>query len=217
METGIRLSLLMLLCLAALLSCTQGEEDRGRSNETQVIFDLPDTELEQATTAAEVRYFRSVEWTDLMPPEDLRALMNPPEYISEVEEGSEEDKFSLAVTEAMSKSLDEEYVRAMTSTNTVADLNGVAIRIPGFVVPLGMAGDQSVNEFFLVPYYGACLHLPPPPPNQMIYVKLDKGLRLDSLYDPFWLSGVLSSTITENDTAQSAYRMEVLDYELYDY
>lgn len=217
MGAGFRFSFLVLLCLGALLACSQHDEDQAQPTDTKVVFDLPDNQLEQTKLNAEVRHFRSVEWTELMPAEDLQALMSPPEYASGVEEGSEEDKFSLVITEAMSKGFDEDYMRAMNSTKTVAELNGVAVRIPGFVVPLSMAEDQSVNEFFLVPYYGACLHMPPPPPNQMIYVKLEGGLKLESLYDPFWLSGILRSTITENDTAQSAYQMEVLDYELYDY
>ena len=68
-------------------------------------------------------------------------------------------------------------MRAMTSTKTVAELDGLAVRIPGFIVPLDMDEEQRVTELFLVPYYGACLHMPPPPPNQMIYAKLERGIK----------------------------------------
>jgi hypothetical protein len=46
------------------------------------------------------------------------------------------------------------------------------VRIPGFVVPL--EGDaKTVTAFLLVPYFGACIHVPPPPTNQVIYVSVN--------------------------------------------
>ncbi len=53
------------------------------------------------------------------------------------------------------------------------ELNGSKVKIPGFVIPLE-GDDKAVTEFLLVPYFGACIHVPPPPPNQIIYVKFKK-------------------------------------------
>ena len=64
---------------------------------------------------------------------------------------------------------------------------------------------MRILEFFLVPYYGACIHVPPPPPNQIIHVKYKKGFKLEALYDPVWIEGTLKIEKTENDIASSSY------------
>jgi len=87
--------------------------------------------------------------------------------------------------------------------------DGQAIRLPGFIVPLEFGDEQRVTKFFLVPYFGACIHMPPPPPNQIVYAEHDAGFPLQSVYEPFWLSGRLSTTMTENDVATAAYAIAV--------
>jgi hypothetical protein len=74
---------------------------------------------------------------------------------------------------------------------TKAELNGVEIKMPGFLLPLNFDNDE-VTEFLLVPFVGACIHVPPPPPNQIVYVKYDKGFKHQGLYQPIWLSGKLN-------------------------
>ena len=98
-----------------------------------------------------------------------------------------------------------------------ADLNKKEVRIPGFIVPLEFDDEQTVTQFFLVPYFGACLHMPPPPPNQIILVNSPQGVQLSALYDPFWVKGELHTTFQENDMATSAYSMAMLDLEPYTY
>jgi hypothetical protein len=66
------------------------------------------------------------------------------------------------------------------SSKTNSKLNQLRVKIPGFIVPLDNRPDGRVQEFFLVPYFGACIHVPPPPPNQIVYVKaLAREARLD--------------------------------------
>ncbi len=60
---------------------------------------------------------------------------------------------------------------SLTTPSPARDLNNKIVSVPGFMVPLEDDADE-VTEFLLVPYAGACIHVPPPPPNQMIYVKL---------------------------------------------
>jgi hypothetical protein len=57
--------------------------------------------------------------------------------------------------------------------------------------------------------------VPPPPPNQIIFVSYPNGLKLDSLYDPFWVSGILKTSVVENETATASYTMQVQSYEIY--
>lgn len=67
-------------------------------------------------------------------------------------------------------------------------LEGQKIRLPGFVIPLERKGDQ-VLEFLLVPYFGACIHSPPPPANQIIHVVMSKPTADMRMMDTLWVSG----------------------------
>lgn len=164
-----------------------------------------------SATAAD---YQTIEWTELMPPEDLEALMNPPEYLSEIADGSLEDQINSQLQGAMTAD-DSRYQQALSSTQIVPEFDNRKVRIPAFIVPLEYDDDQRVTEFFLVPYFGACIHVPPPPPNQIIHASYDQGMTLEALYDAFWISGTLQTTMTENDTATSAYSIAVEAIEPY--
>ena len=151
--------------------------------------------------------FKTIEWEVLLPQADLEAFLNPPEYLDEIEDGSEEDVFTGELSSTAEERPDDEWNRALQSVNVVEEMNQTPIRIPGFVVPLEYGEDQRVTEFFLVPFFGACIHVPPPPPNQIIYMKVEEGFELVNLYDPVWVSGVLQTSLTENEMATSAYSM----------
>ncbi|GGB04084.1 DUF3299 domain-containing protein [Agarivorans gilvus] len=85
------------------------------------------------------------------------------------------------------------------------ELDGQSLRIPGFVVPLDSEG-EVVKEFLLVPYFGACLHYPPPPPNQIVYVRYSQGLQLEDLWQPVWVEGTIHTQIqTVEGVATAGY------------
>ena len=77
-------------------------------------------------------------------------------------------------------------------------LSGQVVRIAGYVVPLDDASQEDA-EFLLVPYYGACVHTPPPPPNQMVLVEMEgrQRVRLD-LFEAIWLEGRLGIDLVES-------------------
>jgi hypothetical protein len=152
--------------------------------------------------------YKTIEWTDLMPEDDLEALLNPPEYLDEIADGSLEDQISSQLKGAMAEN-DSRYQEALSSTRIRPEFNNQKVRIPGFIVPLEYSADQQVIQFFLVPYFGACIHVPPPPPNQIIFAEFQKGLTLGALYDAFWITGTLRTTLTENETATSAYSLQI--------
>jgi uncharacterized protein len=85
---------------------------------------------------------------------------------------------------------------APTKPSPALALKGKQVSIPGFMVPLE-DDDNEVTEFLLVPYAGACIHTPPPPPNQMVYVKMDHNAKVKmSFVDPIVVTGRLEiSTI----------------------
>ena len=75
---------------------------------------------------------------------------------------------------------------------SIRQLIGKSIKIPGFAVPLeGDDGFEYVKEFLLVPTFGACIHVPPPPPNQVIHVILDKPVYFEKLMYAVWVSGIV--------------------------
>ncbi|SHH24963.1 DUF3299 domain-containing protein [Ferrimonas marina] len=89
----------------------------------------------------------------------------------------------------------------------VPELDGQTIKLPGFIVPL--EGDETkVTEFLLVPYFGACVHVPPPPTNQLVYVKYDEGIPLDIIWDAVWVTGKVSTTTFTIEDFAAGYSME---------
>lgn len=70
-------------------------------------------------------------------------------------------------------------------------LSGKRIRIPGYTLPLALDKDRRITEFLLVPWVGACIHTPPPPPNQMIHVSVPGGTELRGRYSPVWIEGAI--------------------------
>ena len=97
----------------------------------------------------------------------------------------------------------------------IESLNGKLVKIPGFVVPL--EGDnETTSEFLLVPYFGACIHVPPPPANQIVYVKFAKAVPIDNLYDAVWVTGTLSTQGWTGDLATVGYSLQGIKIQPYD-
>src|SRR5258708_10026109 len=71
-------------------------------------------------------------------------------------------------------------------------LNGQILRLPGYLLPLEFSGKQ-VSEFLLVPWVGACIHTPPPPPNQIVHVKPEKPVEMSGLFAPVWVTGQMTT------------------------
>jgi len=75
-------------------------------------------------------------------------------------------------------------------------LDGKTVRIPGYVLPIEFKGKQ-VTEFLLVPWVGACIHTPPPPPNQIVHVKSDKPLDINGAFDAVWVTGRMAAGLSQ--------------------
>lgn len=87
------------------------------------------------------------------------------------------------------------------------ELNGKVVRIPGYITPLSFSGEK-LTEFLLVPYLGACIHVPPPPGNQIVYVKNVEGLSMDDLYNPIWVTGTISAKPVGTVLADVGYQID---------
>ena len=101
----------------------------------------------------------------------------------------------------------EKLKAAMDNAPIVPALNGSRIRIAGFMVPLdGLRG--QITEFLLVPYFGACIHTPPPPANQIIHVLPAKPYKTDQGMEAVWISGTLETVRAETGMGSAGYRMK---------
>jgi len=95
------------------------------------------------------------------------------------------------------------------------DLHGLMLRIPGFIVPLDLDTAGRVLAFFLVPYYGACIHVPPPPPNQIVYVRASKPFLVKDGTDAYWITGQMRIERKHTDVASASYSMAASKIEPY--
>jgi len=96
-------------------------------------------------------------------------------------------------------------------------LDGALVRLPGFIIPLEARRDGVMSEFLLVPYFGACIHVPPPPPNQIVYVTMPKRAALQSVYDAYWITGKLKLQNKATQLGSAAYELSAEKIETYQY
>ncbi|MEW6118715.1 MAG: DUF3299 domain-containing protein [Pseudomonadota bacterium] len=146
----------------------------------------------KSTAAAKAR---EISWDDLLP-----RGWNPAKEI----ESLKLDKLSDSDPRAM-----EALDKLKTMWNNAPpnpDIAGKPIRIPGFMVPLEY-GKKEVKEFLLVPYFGACIHVPPPPANQIIHVVASKPVKTEGYMDAVWIEGTLELAVSKTDMGDSGYRM----------
>ncbi len=99
----------------------------------------------------------------------------------------------------------------------VDELDGVLVKLPGFVVPLELDGEGKVKEFLLVPYFGACIHYPPPPPNQMVYISADEPFDIEMTWAPIWAIGELKTDRQNSEFGAAEYSMAAQTIEEYQY
>lgn len=162
----------------------------------------------QLVFAQDQESVREVEWVDLLSKTDFDTIMNPPELTHDGYGWQDQ----LADSDEGNA-----YLQALESVDINPDLLDKRIMIPGFIVPTAYNSERRVTEFFLVPFFGACIHLPPPPPNQIIYVTYERGVELQNFYDAYSVHGLLTSEIVENDLATSAYRLAAEGVSLYSF
>jgi hypothetical protein len=101
-------------------------------------------------------------------------------------------------------------------TKLNAALHGAYIRMPGFIIPLEL-DSVGVTEFVLVPYVGACIHVPPPPPNQLVLVRAVDPWPSDQLWDAVWVEGRMSTQLMSTEIAETGYALTADAMEIYEW
>jgi len=167
-----------------------------------------------AATAARVPADEPITaWNALMPEED--AFLRPPPQIGQVRGGGMgamagvggliDDSGSGTPPGAVIDHSSPDRAQQFGSAAVVDAVAGREVDLDGYVVPLGMDDAGAVNELLFVPFYGACIHVPPPPPNQIIHVTLATPIALGNLWDAYRLSGRLKIKRFEADIASASY------------
>ena len=154
--------------------------------------------------------FTEIEWENLeMPGQGLADIMK--KYQPQIDAIPEGDPAEDAMMEKVQAELNSAPVNAA--------LNGKKIKIPGFISPLEADDKQGmVKEFLLVPYFGACIHVPPPPLNQTLLVKPleGKSIGMERMYEPVWVSGTIVTEQVHTDLAEAGYQIKDASVEIYE-
>lgn len=98
--------------------------------------------------------------------------------------------------------------------DSLKKLHKTRVKIPGFIVPLS-DDMRALKEFLLVPNAQACIHVPPPPPNLIVYVVLDKALPIEQVSNPSWVEGTLLIESTTSEYGAASYKMQAEKMEEY--
>ena len=93
-------------------------------------------------------------------------------------------------------------------------LDGAQIRMPGYMLPLETGG-TGVTHFILTPYVGACIHVPPPPPNQLVFVTSQKPWRSAGMFEAVWVQGTIKVNPVSTNLAEIGYDMVADEIEPY--
>ncbi len=138
--------------------------------------------------------FIDLEWSDLLPEGSLALPF-------ELEEFVPHDAQSLIDLQP-------------PATGVRTDWNGKTVRLPGFIVPIDYSG-TGVTTFILVPYVGACIHVPPPPANQLVLVTTGSPYEDAGLFDPVWVTGMFGTAPTSTLLAEIGYVISADNIEPY--
>jgi hypothetical protein len=152
--------------------------------------------LPQPKAPAAMQSYKEITWEGLVPKNwDPAQLMKG----LDLNKLSDSDPRAMEALEKMRKAWSEAPVEP--------SLNGARIRIAGFLVPLDAQRGQ-VKEFLLVPYFGACIHTPPPPANQIIHAVAVKPLKEVQVMSAVWVSGTLETARSTSEFGDSGYRLK---------
>lgn len=137
---------------------------------------------------------RTIVWADLLPEGEGERLARL-QQMQAVELGF--DHFGV-----------EQFPQIM-SFAAVEELDGQRVRLGGYILPFDFFSGGRVTRFLLVPYVGACIHVPPPPPNQLVYVETSQPIEVAGLWDPVFAEGIIRVQRQDTDLAAVAYTLEL--------
>lgn len=201
----------MIALISLVLSaCSDNQQEPTAQNsapvsevKTEQISKTPLLKQPEANlTSANKNDYQALRWEDLeLPGQGLAEIMRKYQPLL--------DKVSDTDVEQGDK-LMEALQNELNAAPTNPALNGKRIQLNGFVSPLEVDEQNGqIKEFLLVPYFGACIHVPPPPVNQTLLVnpQTGKSIHLEQIYEPVTVSGVLTVKASKTKLAQAGYQI----------
>lgn len=173
---------------------------------TLAVFAMPDISTAKDVKAtSESDEMQRIEWSDLTPPLSPEAKQAVAELNMRIDQMTD-----MEIAKAMDK-IDAEGNSLMT------ELDDKTVELEGFLVPIDF-NVETVTDFVMVPYFGACIHVPAPPPNQTVFVKFRDGIAMSdfekSYYYPFKVRGKIKVARTKTELAEVGYQVTASDIEL---
>lgn len=195
----------VLLILAALLAACDSHNPEvspsAQATTTQETAASASTEADNDPIAAAVsNNVIELDW-DVLIPDDWRL----DKLIKLMDEYNADD---LSDDDPRAKELMDKIKTFWKEAPVVHKYDGKTVTLPGFVVPLEMDA-KTIDEFLLVPYYGACIHTPPPPANQTVHVVTDREHAYQGqLFDTVWVTGTFKVEKLSSELGDAGYRIE---------
>jgi hypothetical protein len=205
MHQATNLSITLAISLLAACSQPAGAADGARSGGSsssvttpyKVGDRLPSAEPDATKSeAAKPAEYVTIKWEQLVP-----ANWDPLAKFRGL------NLFMLQDGDPRAQELLDELKREWNNAPTESSMDNQRVRIAGFVVPLEREGEK-LREFLLVPYFGACIHVPPPPANQIIYVKSAKPAVSARAMDTLWVSGRLHIVQNTTTMGRAGYQLD---------
>lgn len=203
--------LLVIFCSALFTACGGDASSEKKSAENIPAIGTDISSIAKPTEKADAKNtdLKVLGWEDLeLPGQGMMKIVEKyQKEIDAIPEGDPREKPLL-------KKIQEE----MNNAPVNPELDGLQVKIPGFVSPLEVDQEKGVvKEFLLVPYFGACIHVPPPPMNQTLLIKPQEGqgVSLEDTHIPVWVTGkmVVDSAVTE--LAEAGY--QIIDATIVEY
>ncbi len=144
-------------------------------------------------TVAHASDYKNLTWAELVPKDWDPMKLFKDRNANAVKEGSEAEMDMMREMRAI-----------WDDAPTRKELDGTKVRIPGYVVPLDSVQGGKITQFLLVPYFGACVHSPPPPANQIVYITM-KAPAVWKPMDTVWVNGTLTSKRQKSDMGVTGY------------
>ena len=142
-------------------------------------------------------------WDDLVPADYQPDTVFGDLDISNLSDGDPRAKIAM-----------EKLKKLWENAPVVKSFTGQRVRLPGFAIPLE-TDTKTAKSFILVPYYGACIHVPPPPSNHIVLVNAPFGAHIEEAFDTVMVEGTLTAGAITTDTAHAGYTMTAISVEPY--
>ena len=205
--TPILLAVLLSACADPDAPVTDSKQDAATVAAAKAEDSDPSRVVAKESTPSEAAdtSVREIDWDSLIP-DDFRPDKLMEEY--QVDQLEDDDPRAVELMEKLQELWDQAPVRP--------DMDGAQVKLPGFVVPVE-ADSEETTGFLLVPYYGACVHVPPPPANQTVYVQAQQGQGTrPKLFDIVSVTGTMRVQRVENEMAAAGYTLDAVRIEPYE-